>query len=88
MVNSGEAMDLEHARSEIAHLRHQIRRKQAELVQLQRSGIRTDDAETVLQRMQDRLDELCAERDRLVGEQRRTYAGRDKAIRGPLARRV
>lgn len=81
-------MDLEQTRSEIAQLRDRIRRKQADLVQLQRAGIRTDDAEAVLHRMQDRLDKLCADRDRLAGEQRRTYAGRDKLIRGPLARRV
>jgi len=79
-------MSLEHIRSEIARLRDQIRRKQAELVQLQRAGIRTADAESVLLRMQERADQLCAERDRLAGEQRRTYAGRDKAIRGPQMR--
>lgn len=79
-------MNLEQLRSEIARTRDLIRRKQAELVQLQRAGIRTDDAETVLGRLQERTDHLCAERDRLIGEQRRTYAGRTKAIRGPQMR--
>lgn len=79
-------MSLEQIRSEIARLRDLVRRKQAELVRLQRLGIRTDDPETVLQRMQESVDQLCAERDRLVGVQRRTYPGRDKYIRGPQMR--
>ena len=33
-----------------------------------------------------KLDELCAERDRLVGESRRKYAGKDKFILGPQIR--
>jgi hypothetical protein len=39
--------------------------------------------------MQDKVDGLCEERDRLVGESRRKYAGTDKVITGtPAARRV
>jgi hypothetical protein len=52
-------------------------------------------AEALLQRMQDKVDGLCTERDRLVRESRltaegrRTYAGTGKVIIGtPAARRV
>ncbi len=62
---------------------------------LQRAGISTVGAEALLQRMQDKVDGLCQERDRLVGESRmaakgrRTYAGTDKVILGtPASRRV
>jgi len=33
-----------------------------------------------------RVDELCVERDRLVGESRRKYVGKDKFILGPQIR--
>jgi hypothetical protein len=33
------------------------------------------------------LDELCAERDRLVGLDRRKYPGTNKFINGPAERR-
>ena len=34
-----------------------------------------------------KVDGLCAERDRQVGEQRRKYPGTDKVINGPTERR-
>jgi hypothetical protein len=38
-------------------------------LQLQKPGILTVAAEALLQRMLDKIDALCAERDRLRGEQ-------------------
>jgi hypothetical protein len=37
--------------------------------------------------MQTKIDGLCAERDRQVGDQRRKYPGTDKVINGPAERR-
>jgi len=36
--------------------------------------------------MQNKTDELCAERDRQVGEARVKYVGTNKVIRGPQMR--
>jgi hypothetical protein len=58
----------------------------AEIRDLQRAGIPTKSAEELLARMQTKVDELCAERDRLVGESRRKYKGKDKYILGPQIR--
>jgi hypothetical protein len=52
-----------------------------------RAGISTVSAEELLSRMLAKVDELASERDRLVGETRRKYAGTDKAILGPIERR-
>jgi len=41
----------------------------------------------LLVRMQAKVDRLCEERDRLVGDQRRKYPGTDKVINGPIERR-
>jgi len=54
---------------------------------LQRAGISTKSAEELLVRMQAKIDGLCAERDRQVGEQRRKYPGTNKVINGPTERR-
>ena len=87
-------MGLDHVRNEIEHMRRQILRQRNEIQTLQRAGISTASAEALLQRMQDKVDGLCQERDRLVGESRlsqegrRTYAGTTKVILGtPAARR-
>jgi hypothetical protein len=37
--------------------------------------------------MQSKVDELCIERDRQLGEQRRKYSGTHKIIHGPIERR-
>lgn len=58
-------MGLEHIRSEIAHLRTQVSRQRKEILQLQRAGISSAAAEGLLARMLDKIDALCAERDRL-----------------------
>jgi hypothetical protein len=55
-------------RSEIEHMRAQVSRQRKEILQLQRDGIPTTSAEALLQRMLDKIDGLCAERDRLKAE--------------------
>jgi len=74
-------------RAEIEHRRRQIHRQRREIRDLQRAGISTVSAEELLARMLNKVDDLCAERDRLVGEGRRKYPGTDKAIHGPIERR-
>ena len=61
-------MGLDHIRSEIAFMRLQVGRQRKEILLLQRAGIPTTSAETLLQRMMDKIDSLCAERDRLKAE--------------------
>ena len=80
-------MQLEFVRSEIEHMRRQINRQRGEIRQLQRAGIPTKSAEELLARMLSKVDELCAERDRQVGEARRKYPGTNKVINGPIERR-
>ena len=62
-------MGLDHVRSEIEHMRIQVGRQRKEILQLQRAGIATASAELLLQRMLAKIDDLCAERDRLKKEQ-------------------
>ena len=82
-------MGLDHVRNEIEHMRRQILRQRKEIQSLQRAGIGTAAADALLQRMQDKVDGLCVERDRLVGEARRRYPGTNKVINGtPAVRRV
>jgi hypothetical protein len=57
--------DLEFIRAEIERMRGQGGRQRREIVQLQRAGISTASAELLLQRMLDRNDGLCAQRDEL-----------------------
>jgi hypothetical protein len=68
-------MDLCFIRSEIDQMRHQVLRQSREIQDFQRAGISTTSAEGLLGRMQTKVDGLCAERDRLIGEQRRKYPG-------------
>ena len=58
-------MGLDHIRSEIEHMRMQVGRQRKEILLLQRAGIPTTSAEALLQRMLEKIDGLCAERDRL-----------------------
>jgi hypothetical protein len=58
-------MGLDHVRSEIEHMRVQLGRQRKEILQLQRAGIPTASAEALLQKMLDKIDGLCAERERL-----------------------
>jgi len=55
-------------REEIERRRRQIHRQRREIRDLQRAGISTKSAEELLTRMQSKVDDLCAERDRLVGQ--------------------
>jgi hypothetical protein len=73
-------MELWAIRAEIEHMRRQILRQRREIRDLQRS-------EELLGSMQFKVDELCSERDRQLGEQRRKYPGTDKVIHGPIERR-
>jgi hypothetical protein len=57
--------DLGFVRSEIERARVQVGRQRREILQLQKAGISTVAAEALLQRMLDKIDALCAERDRL-----------------------
>ena len=61
-------MGLEHVRAEIEHMRVQLGRQRREILQLQRAGIPTASAELLLGRMHSKIDDLCAERDRLKNE--------------------
>jgi hypothetical protein len=80
-------MGLDAIRNEIEHMRRQILRQRKEIRDLQRAGIPTKSAEELLERMQAKVDGLCAERDRQLGEQRRKYPGTNKVINGPIERR-
>jgi hypothetical protein len=66
-------MKLEHIRAEIERMRHQISRQRKDIQSLQRAGISTLPAEALLERMQATVDNLCAERDKHVGEQRMKF---------------
>ena len=81
-------MGLDHVRSEIEHMRVQCGRQRKEILQLQRAGLSTASAETLLQRMLSKVDDLCAERDRQVRAAKGspTYAS-GKPIRGTPANR-
>jgi hypothetical protein len=79
-------MDLEFFRADIEQRRRQIARQRKAVLDLQRAGVNTKSAEELLARMLGKVDELCAERDRLVGESRRKYEGKDKFILGPQIR--
>jgi hypothetical protein len=61
--------DIEHIRVEIERMRVQVQRQRGEIRQLQRAGISTASADALLERMLDKIDALCAERDRLKKEQ-------------------
>lgn len=79
-------MQLPQIRAEIEHMRRQIHRQRKDIQALQRAGISTTSAEELLARMLTKVDELSAERDRMVGESRRKYEGKNKFILGPQIR--
>lgn len=62
-------MGLEHIRSEIELTRVEVGKQRREILELQRAGISSAAAEALLQRMLDKIDALCAERDRIKLEQ-------------------
>ena len=61
--------NLDYIRSEIKRMRVQVYRQRKDILQLQRAGISTASAELPLARMNTKIDELCAERERLKQEQ-------------------
>jgi hypothetical protein len=80
-------MDIAHLRTEIESRRRQIERQRREIRDLHRAGINAVSAEELLARMLAQVDELCVERNRKVGEERRKYPGTDKVINGTTERR-
>jgi hypothetical protein len=56
---------LEYVRSEIERMRTQISRQRKEILQLQRAGIGTASAESLLSRMQAKVDDLVSTREQL-----------------------
>jgi hypothetical protein len=46
-------------------MRYQVQRQRGEIKQLQRAGISSASAEALLERMLNKIDDLCAERDQL-----------------------
>ena len=68
-------MGLDHVRSEIEHMRVQVGRQRKEILQLQRAGISTHRL-SFCWRMLAKIDDLCAERDRLKKEEGGPTKGR------------
>jgi len=60
--------DIEFIRGEIERTRGRVAAQRKEILQLQRAGIPAASAEALLQRMLDKIDTLCIERDRLKAE--------------------
>jgi hypothetical protein len=68
-MGSWDMPDSDFIRADIEHRRRQVQRLRGEIRQLQHSGISSAPAEELLERMLDKIDQLCAERDRLKKEQ-------------------
>ncbi len=60
--------DIDFIRAEIEYKRRQADRLRGEIRELQRSGISIASVEAVLDQMLNKIDDLCAERDRLRGQ--------------------
>jgi hypothetical protein len=71
---------IEYLRAEIEHMRTQVLRQRREILQLQRAGINSLPAEALLARMLAKIDNLCADRDRLKKEQ--PIASKSQALGG------
>jgi hypothetical protein len=67
--------DIEFVRAEIERMRYQVHRQRGEIRQLQRAGILSASAEALLERILNKIDDLCAERDRLKAAQPRKALG-------------
>ena len=68
--------DIDHIRAEIERMRAQVHRQRGEIRQLQRAGIPMASAEVLLDRMLNKIDGLCAERDRLKKQQPSPFKGK------------
>lgn len=60
--------DISYIRGEIERMRSQAGKQRKEILTLQRAGISTASAERLLARMLEKIDGLCAERDKLKKE--------------------
>jgi hypothetical protein len=69
-------MQLDSLRSEIERMRVKVHRQRGEIRQLQRAGMPTASAEALLKRMLNKIDSLCADRDRLKKEQPNPMKGK------------
>jgi hypothetical protein len=67
-------------------MRRQILRQRREITDLQRAGIPTRSADALLERMQTKVDGLCAERDHQLKEQRLQFSGTDKVVKALIER--
>jgi hypothetical protein len=84
----GAAMGLDDIRREIEHMRSQIRGSGRKSSSFTVPGY-TLTAEALSARMQASVDNLCAQRDKLIGEKRLKYPGTGKVIKGtPATRRL
>jgi hypothetical protein len=70
-VGSWDMPDIEFIRTEILRTRLQVLRHRNEIMQLQRDGLPTTSAEALFDRMLNKIDDLCDERNRLSREQHR-----------------
>ena len=61
--------DIDFIPADIEHRRRQVLRLRGDIRELQHSGISSTSAEALLDRMLSKIEELCAERDRLKKEQ-------------------
>ena len=61
--------DINFIRADIEHRRRQVARLRGDIRKLQHSGISSASADALLERMLNKIDELCAERDQLKKEQ-------------------
>ncbi|HJY93172.1 MAG TPA: hypothetical protein VJ255_23000 [Candidatus Acidoferrum sp.] len=60
--------DIDFIRADIERMRRQVQRLRSEIRELQHSGISSASAETLLDRMLTKIDDLCTERDKLKQE--------------------
>lgn len=79
-------MDIAELRAEIAQRQRRILAQRKEILALHKAGKPTAEAEALLTRMLDKVDELGRQRDRLRGDELRKYPGTNKAIRGTQRR--
>ena len=68
--------DINLIRADIEHMRRQVHRLHGQIRQLHHSGISSSSADALLDRMLDKIDQLCAKRDRLKREQPGPNKGR------------
>ena len=69
-------MQLDFIRREIETMRTQVHRQRGDIRNLQRAGISTASVDALLERMLNKIDELCAERDKLKKDLPRPTGGK------------